>query len=189
MHVAFFPSNLKLYDSPDLSGQPLVQITNDSVSDSSWNDRVSSIQVNGGCQWILYTISFLSLGEASSSVIGPGPETYLSATLGIPDNSLSSVRRLAVPGTVAIFLFFNQRYYGSVLQLNSSTARLSANQFNDRTSSFIVTGGTWQLYSESDYQGESVTVGEGFYNISYLRDTISNDEISSVRLVGKRIIL
>jgi len=60
LHIAFFvlSSNLTLYDSGDPSGQPLVQITIDSVGDSSWDDTVSSIQVNGGCQWILYDNSF-----------------------------------------------------------------------------------------------------------------------------------
>ena len=84
MLLFFVSSNLTLYDSGDLSGQPLVQITNDSVSDSSWNDMVSSIQINGGCQWILYQDSFESSGDAGdSSVVGPGPETYLNATFGI----------------------------------------------------------------------------------------------------------
>ena len=192
LHVAFFvvSSNLTLYDSGDLSGQPLVQITNDSVGDSSWNDMVSSIQINGGCQWILYQDSFESSGdEGDSSVVGPVPETYLNATFGIPDNSLTSVRRLPAPGTVAILLFEHHKYYGSVLELSSSNANLTNANFDNFTSSFIITGGTWQLYSDNDYQGESATVGEGFYNISYLRDTISNDEISSVRLIGKRNML
>ena len=192
MHVAFFvlSSNLTLYDSGDLSGQPLVQITNDSVSNSSWNDMVSSIQLNGGCQWILYQHSFESSGyPGDSSVVGPGPETYLNATCGIPDNSLTSVRCLPASGTVAILLFEHYKYYGRELELRSSNANPTSDNFDDLTSSIIITGGTWQLYSESDYQGESVTVGEGFYNISYLSDTISNDALSSVRLVGKRNML
>jgi len=191
LHVTFFvfSSNLTLYDSGDPSGQPLVQITNDSIGNSSWSDTVSSIQVNGGCQWILYDDSFNDGGDGNTSVIGPGPETYLNATFGIPDNSLTSVRRLPASGTVAIVLFEHHKYYGRVLELSSSNASLTSANFDDRTSSFIITGGTWQLYSESDYQGESVTFGEGIYNLSHLENTISNDALSSVRLVGKRKML
>ena len=180
-----------LYDSPDLSGQPLVQFTHDSLANlnTTWNNIVSSIQVNGGCQWILYEGSFLSHGDGDSSVIGPGPETYLNATFGIPDNSLSSVRRLPASGTVAILLFEHHKYYGRVLELRSSNPSLTSANFHNRTSSFIITGGTWQLYSDNDYQGESVTYREGIYGISYLNDTISNDALSSVRLVGKRNML
>jgi len=69
---------------------------------------------------------------------------------------------------VAILLFEYHKYYGRELQLSSSTPRLSAKQFDDLTSSFIITGGTWQLYSDNDYQGESVTYREGIYGISYL---------------------
>ena len=191
MCVASFvlSSNLILYDSPDLLGQSLVQITSNSLTDFSWNDRVSSIRVNGGCQWVLYDNSFNNDEDGSTAVIGPGPETYLNATFGIPDNSLTSVRRLPASGTVAILLFEYHKYYGSVLQLSSSTPRLSAKQFDDLTSSFIITGGTWQLYSDNDYQGERTTVAEGIYNKTYLEDSISNDALSSVRLVGKRNVL
>ena len=90
---------------------------------------------------------------------------------------------------MAILLFEHYKYYGRELELRSSNANPTCDNFDDLTSSIIITGGTWQLYSESDYQGESVTVGEGFYNISYLSDTISNDALSSVRLVGKRNML
>ena len=168
-----------LYDSPDLSGQPLVQFTHDSLANlnTTWNNMVSSIQVNGGCQWILYEGSFLSHGDGDSSVIGPGPETNLNATFGIPDNSLSSVRRLPASGTMAILLFEHHKYYGRVLELRSSNPSLTSANFHNRTSSFIITGGTWQLYSDNDYQGESVTYREGIYSISYLDD---NDALSDL---------
>jgi len=182
-------SNLTLYVSPDLSGQPLVHITNHSFANLNSN-MISSIQVNGGCQWILYEGSFLSRGNSlHSSVIGPGPETYLNANFGIPNNSLTSVRRLPTSGTMAIVLFEHLRYYGRELELSSSNASLTSANFDDRTSSFIVTGGIWQLYSERYYQGGNVTFGEGIYNLSHLENTISNDALSSVRLVGKRNML
>ena len=189
MLLFFVSSNLTLYDSGDLSGQPLVQITNDSIGDSSWNDAVSSIRLNGGCQWILYDNSFNNEVYGSTAIIGPGPETYLNATFGIPDNSLTSIRRLPASGTPAIVLFQHLQYYGRALELSSSSANLRSDNFDDLTSSFIVTGGTWQLYSNSDYQGESVTFGEGVYRLSHLQATISNDALSSVRLVGKRNVL
>ena len=191
MCVASFvlSSNLILYDSPDLLGQSLVQITSNSLTDFSWNDRVSSIRVNGGCQWVLYDNSFNNDEDGSTAVIGPGPETYLNATFGIPDNSLTSVRCLPASGTVAILLFEHYKYYGRELELRSSNANPTSDNFDDLTSSFNVTGGTWQLYSNSDNQGESVTFGEGVYRLSHLQATISNDALSSVRLVGKRNVL
>ena len=186
LHAASFvlSSMLILYDFGDLTGPQLVQTTDATLVGDGWNDRVSSIQVNGGCQWILYEHAW-TFGDGISSVIGPGPRTYLNGTFGIPDNSLSSIRCLPASGTQAIMLFVHHKYFGDILVVNSSYANLARANFDNTVSSFIITGGTWQLYSDFNYQGRSITHGVGVYPAVSFLGPISNDDLSSVKLVGK----
>lgn len=181
LHAASFvlSSMLILYDFGDLRGPQLVKTTDATLVGDGWNDRVSSIRVNGGCQWILYERPW------SSSVIGPGPRAYLNGTFGIPDNSLSSIRCLPASGTQAIMLFVHHWYYGDMLVVNSSHVNLARANFDNTVSSFIITGGTWQLYSDFNYQGRSITHGVGVYPTVSFLGPISNDDLSSVKLVGK----
>ena len=187
LHVASFvlSSMLILYDFGDLTGPQLVQTTDVStLVGTGWDDRASSIQVNGGCQWILYEHPWNLHSNGISFVVGPGPRTYLNGTFGIPDNLLSSIRCLPTSGTQAIMLFVHWKYFGDMLVVNSSYANLARANFDNTISSFIISGGIWQLYSDFDYQGQSVTHGVGLYPLVSFLDPISNDALSSVRLVG-----
>ena len=177
---------LRLYDFENATGPNLTQTDDSSLSD--FNDRVSSIRVIGGCQWVLYEDS-ASDEDGNSAVIGPGPVTYLDGDFGIPDNSLSSIRRLPVSGPPAIVLFQHNKYFGDLLVLNSSCANLTMADFDNITSSFIITGGFWQFYVDFDYQGNTNALGVGLYENETFLVNIGNDDLSSVRLVGKRDVM
>jgi len=182
LHIAFFvpSSNLTLYDSGDLSGQPLVQITNDSIGNSSWSDTVSSIQVNGGCQWILYAAAnYADFG--SSSVVGPGTTDYEfgygANKFGLPNDVLTSVRCLPADNTTNIVLFQHHYYRGRMLVLSRSNPDLADVSFDNDVTSIIITGGTWQLHFRFNYQGNTITLGQGRYPTAFRLYPIANDTV------------
>ena len=82
-----------------------------------------------------------------TSVIGTGsyPE-FSTSTFGIPENSLSAVRCLPEEGTQAIALFEDGHYVGQMQVIYSSNSNLALTNFDNRVSSFIITGGTWEFF-------------------------------------------
>ena len=179
---------LVLYDFGNATGPNLTQTDDSSLIGGIWEDRVSSARVVGGCQWVLYDRDD-SARSTRTSVIGPGPRTYLDGNFGVPDNSITSVRRLPVSGPPAIVLYEHIHYRVNFLVLNSSRANLAMAGFDNEVSSAIITGGTWQLYHDVNYQGQSAVLGVGNYVDFRNPLGVSNDAVSSVRLVGKTNVL
>ena len=72
--------------------------------------------------------------------------------------------------------------------LYSSSPNLALTNFNDTASSFVITGGVWELYSGVNYTGSMVTHGQGLYPTPFFLRPIANDALTSVRLVvfGKK---
>ena len=149
--------------------------------DDGWNDRASSAVVSGGCQWILYEHGYY---EGNSAVIRPGRYTFSSSPSSVfPNDTLTAVYCLPSEGTPAIVLFEHDHYRGQRRVLTSSSSNLG--NFNDKTSTFIITGGRWQLYTQQNYQGSSVTHGQGLYPTANSLTPVANDALTSVKL-GKK---
>ena len=182
-------STLTLYDHFIGSSQPLVLTTNDSsLVDDGWDNRASSAVVSGGCQWILYDEADFAeniSSPVSPPLIGPGsyPWSYWT-TFGLPNNALSAVRCLPAVGTPAIALFRHHHYFGKMQVLNSSNPNLALINFDDLVSSLVITGGVWELYSEVNYTGSNVTLGQGRYPTPFFLTPIVNDDLTSVRLIA-----
>ena len=72
--------------------------------------------------------------------------------------------------------------------INSSNPNLALTNFDDTASSFVITGGVWELYSGVNYTGSMVTLGEGLYPIPFSLRPIDNNALTSVRLMdfGKK---
>ena len=172
-------STLTLYDGSIGSSPSLVRTTSDSTLDNErWNDRASSAVVSGGCQWILYEhINYYG----TLAVISAGRYTFPSV---FPDNILTALYRLPAEGTPAIVLFEND-YYRARRQVHTSSNR-NLGSFNDKVSSFIITGGKWQLYNHENYQGSSVIRGQGLYPTPSSLSPVANDALTAVKL-GKKI--
>ena len=167
------------------------------LATDGWDDRASSAKVSGGCQWILYDTDFQG-NSTISSIIGPGnyPFNFSSneTTFGLPDNALSVVRCLPPEGTPAIFLFEHHRYFGQMRVIRSSIEDLMTNDyspnlahinFDDMVSSLVIIDGMWELYSEVNYAGSNVTLGQGCYPNADDLAPIEDDDLTSVRLTGK----
>jgi len=164
-----------------------MQLTTDASSlNSFWNDRTSSLRVIGPCQWIVFEHSAYS---GSSSLIGPGAADYEygygANGFGLLNDVLSSVRCLPAYNTNNMVLFQHDYYRGRMLVLSSSDTDLTNDGFNDDVTSVIITGGTWELHSATNYQGSSVRLGQGRYPTASSLSPIANDDLSSVRFIGK----
>jgi len=151
-----------------------------------WNDRTSSVRVTGPCQWILFEHGSYA---GSSSVIGPGSRDYEyghgANRFGLSNDVLSSVRCLPTYNSDNLVLFQHDYYRGLMLVLSSSDTDLTNEGFNDDVTSVIITGGTWELHSATNYQGSSVRLGQGRYPTASSLSPIANDDLSSVRFIGK----
>jgi hypothetical protein len=62
-----------------------------------------------------------------------------------------------------ITLFEGENFSGQRFAANGSMPNLDPSGFNDRASSAIIRGGTWQLCSEAYYRGNCVTLQPGNY--------------------------
>ena len=168
-------------------------ITDDSnlANNGIWNDEASSIRVTGPCQWILYVVADYS-DSGQSSVVGPGTTDYEFGYgingFRLPNDAVSSVRCLPANGTRNMVLFQHDRYRGRMIVLSSSNPDLGGVSFDNDVTSLVITGGTWQLHSSSNYQGFDVTLGRGNYPTATSLGPIGNDDLTSVRLLGKRIV-
>ena len=176
-------STLTLYDGSIGSSPSLVRTTSDSnLVNEGWNDRASSAVVSGGCRWILYEhINYYG----TSAVISAGRYNFYSRPSVFPNNTLTALYCLPAEGNPAIVLFEHDNYHGRRRVLTSSNRNLGS--FNDKVSSFIITGGKWQLYTHENYQGSDVIRGQGLYPTPSSLSPVADDALTSVRLVGKKI--
>ena len=186
-------STLTLFDGDIGSSSSLELTTNDSsLADNDWDNRTSSAVVSGGCQWILYDLADFEENDNIPSVIGPGSYAFNfssnETTFGLPDNVLSAVRCLPAQGTPSVALFDHHRYFGEMQVIFSSTSNLSLINLDDVVSSLVITGGMWEFYSEANYTGSNVTLGQGLYPNADDLTPIENDDLTSVRLIGKKQI-
>ena len=181
-------STLTLYDDDIGSPQSLTLTTSDSsLVDNGWDNRASTATVSGGCQWILYDAADFEENVSSiirPSVISPGSYPFSSIpTFGLANDVLSAVRSLPAEDIPAIVLFTNHFYFDQMQVLYSSHPDLALTNFDNMVSSFIITGGTWELYSEANYRGSRVTLGQGHYPTPYFLRPIANDDLTSIRLI------
>lgn len=151
---------------------------NGSVSDLArvgFNDRASSAAIRGG-SWQLCTDSFF---RGQCITLNPGDYPSLS-TVGL-NNQVSSVREIGWnsggggggwggggmggggggPGGGSIVLFESPGQTGRSYTLNGPMPNLGGTGFNDRASSAVVSGGTWQLCADADYMSTCEVFGPG----------------------------
>ena len=181
-------STLTLYDDDLGSPRSLMLTTSDSsLADNGWDNITTTAIVSGGCQWILYDAADFQENVSSiirPSVISPGSYPFSGIpTFGLPNDVLSAVRCLPAEGTPAIVLFTDHFYFDQMQVIYSSNPNLALTNFDNMASSFIITGGTWELYSEANYYGSRVTLGQGHYPTAYFLRPIANDDLTSIRLV------
>ncbi len=152
---------------------------NANFDNNFFNDRASSIVIDGPCRWLFYQ-DHNFLGTTTLLT----PRSYSSPpSFGGNGDRISSARAIPPLGTDAICLFEHGNYQGRMLVLYGSSPYLRLLDFNDRVSSVIITGGSWTLYEHRDYNGRTTTLSAGDYpNIHTLH--IGGDTVTSVRCSG-----
>ncbi|MFO1314301.1 MAG: beta/gamma crystallin-related protein [Burkholderiales bacterium] len=149
-----------------------------SVSDLArvgFNDRASSATIRGG-SWQLCTDSYFR-GQCITLNAGNYPSL---STVGL-NNQVSSLREIGWnggggsgwgggggvggggggPGNPSIVLFESPGTTGRSFTLNGAMPNLGGTGFNDRASSAIVNGGTWQLCADADFMNTCEVFGPG----------------------------
>ncbi|AXE31345.1 hypothetical protein DK842_16425 [Chromobacterium phragmitis] len=142
-----------LYQNSNFGGRS-VDLTSNSANlgtDYNFNDQTSSIRVVSGT-WLLYK----DAGFASTCwILTPG-EYSSPGTWGGSNDSISSLR--ALPGNYGdhyAILFRDSNYGGQMVSFTQSQANFNDIGFNDAASSAIVLGGSWSLYKDVNFSGQS----------------------------------
>ena len=145
-----------------------------------WGDRVSSIQILAGswqfCQHVNY-------GGWQVSLV-PGSYRWVR-DVGIPNDALSSVRRVApavgLDPAQGIILYEHVDFRGAHKHIvDRDEPNLHADGWGDRVSSIQIISGRWRIFQHVDFAGWSTVLGPGLY--PWVEAVgIANDHVSSIR--------
>jgi hypothetical protein len=177
-------ADLTLFERPNFSGaQVTLRGWTPDIRKFGFNDRASSMAIESGRWEICSDIEF----KGTCVTVGPGEYPALDRVL---NDRISSAREVGTYGDRRgpysdwgrgeIQLFGRPGFDGRSVTLESDSAALARNNFDDRASSVVVSRGTWELCSEPDFRGDCRTFAPGRYaDLGYGMAR----EISSARLV------
>ena len=89
---------------------------------------------------------------------------------------------LATQAAAQITLYDGEGFRGPAVSADKAIYDFDPFGFNDRAQSLVVSGGTWQVCEDAQFQGRCVVLQPGNYDS--LRSMGMNERISSVRPVG-----
>ncbi|MEH2413720.1 beta/gamma crystallin-related protein [Nostoc sp.] len=102
--------------------------------------------------------------------------------LNPPLVELSFEEASTIKGGAKVVLYENINFGGKSSRATRSSSYVGYD-WNDETSSIIITGGTWRFYTDANYTGSSKDLGPGYY--SWVENFgIANDTISSIKLIA-----
>ena len=140
-----------------------------------FNDKASSIEVRSGvwtvCEDVNYGGRSLTLRKGRYDI------DYITKNLG--NDMISSVR------PTEVILYKDARFSGRSWKLIDDTPDLTPMGFNDIVSSIEVTFGECTVFQHVNYQGRSLVLKMGRYDMDYLQKNLGNDVISSVRMAPR----
>lgn len=184
---------ISLFEGPGFGGrQVTLRGPAESVSGIGFNDRTSSIVVRSGRWEVCSDDGF----RGQCAVFEPGQYPRLDGRF---DKQVSSAREVASRGTGqpdvatagigSVDLYGQPGFQGKTLRLERDANNFSAYRYNDRASSVIVQGGTWELCTDADFGGTCRTFAPGRYPslgygmtkaISSARPVQSHDEARAI---------
>lgn len=88
----------------------------------------------------------------------------------------------AAAGAQDVILYEDDDFNGQRYSVNGSVSDLAQAGFNDRASSLVIRGGSWQICADAWFRGQCVTLGPGNYRS--LGAMGLNDSVSSLREIG-----
>ena len=153
-----------------------------------FNDRASSAEVIGNRWEVCDDVRF----RGQCVVLRPGKYPSLAA-MGLNDgvSSVKAVNRNAriddrryapLPSTAQVTFYQQENFGGQSFTTEQGVTNFQTQNFNDRASSVLVTGGQWEVCEDARFGGRCAILREGRY--PSLMATGLNDRISSARLVS-----
>ncbi len=97
---------------------------------------------------------------------------------------LSFEEASTIQGGAKAILYENINFGGKSYRTGSrSNYPYVGDDWNDETSSIVITGGTWRFYADANFRGSFKDLGPGHY--SWVENFgIANDTISSLKLIA-----
>lgn len=174
-------AKIELYKDSSYGGRSLMtEESIENLKNYDFNDQASSCKVRAGI-WMLYKDANFQ-GEVS---ILPQGNYDSPDTMGLPNDSLSSLRKFPEVSGPTILLFKDSNFRGRMVVLTGAESNFKGIDFNDVVSSVIVLNGTWELFKDTGFKGTSWTLSDnggeqknGYYPTP---SPFENDSISSAK--------
>ena len=158
MHTFFVYScrcRLEVYSEENFGGKKFTVRNQNSNLQTMFNDKDNfvpmSFKVKGHCQWIVYSgLNF----DYDYHILEPGdhPIAHTWPGFGGGVSTVCSARVLPPKGSKAIVLFRWSSYVGRMVTIYNSKRDLSM-YFRGYFGSYIITGGKWKLYTDTNFEG------------------------------------
>ena len=176
------PSSAKItfYGKQGLEGRSFTtEVEVEDFRSKGFNDRVSSLVVQGTDQWEACDDSYFA---GRCVTLPPGRYDTLRGT-GL-NNRISSVRNISsqvpAPPAAQIALFAQEGFEGRAFTAQSSLQNLTQNGLYDRASSAVVVGDqNWEVCDDARFNGRCMVLRPGQY--PSLAAMGMNNRVSSVR--------
>ena len=78
-----------------------------------------------------------------------------------------------------LILYEATQFQGKTLPLTEATSNFFPLGFNNKSSSIEVKSGVWTIYEAVNYEGSSLTLRVGKYDLEYIVNNLGSDIISS----------
>ena len=158
---------ISLFEGAGFGGRVVtLRATAPSVSNVGFNDRTSSIVVRSGRWEVCSDDNF----RGDCAIFEPGQYASLDGRF---DKRVSSAREVEtvgagrpqeLPVTVGtVDLYGQPNFRGRSARIDHDVNNFTTMNFNDRTSSLVVEGGTWEMCTDAGYRGTCRTFGPGRY--------------------------
>ncbi len=143
----------------------------------NFDNTVTSMKIKE-FPWLLYEGAYF---RGKYHILHPGNYARANET-GLPNDSLSSCRRIPKYGGPLILLFKETSFHDQMKEIRGSIPDLGSIVFDDETSSILVIQGTWTAFSKPNYQGKAFQLPPGRY-ANPTSMTFDDNSISSLKLV------
>ena len=144
------------------------------LADVGFNDAAASMVIRRGVWELCSDRDF----RGQCRVLGPGEYRRLEPALYRSITSMRMSQRGGPGGSPqrgSVELFTSPNFGGNRYVLNQDLDNFSNGGFNDRISSFVISGGQWEMCVDSGFRGRCVVFGPGRYaNLGQLSNQLSS---------------
>lgn len=164
--AAAHAGEISLYEDAGFNGrQVTLRALISSINSIGFNDRTTSIVVRAGRWEVCSDDGF----KGDCAIFDPGQYASLDGRF---DKRISSLREVgtvadAAPAAVSSYgsveLFAQPNFAGRRARIDRDAVNFTPMGFNDRASSLIVQGGSWEMCTDADFGGTCRTFSPGRY--------------------------